>query len=222
MTFINTVNFMGFPDTQQLAEPGGKRERTKIRNRSAILTAARRIFATQGYEAATVRDIVRGTDLAVGTFYQYFRDKDDVFTAVADETLAEIRARLRTVRRDRSLTLPERIYEGYRAFFFFVVEERPLYEVLDRNIVALASDAATETQLLALQEIREDLMPDFSEDPGAKQDEDFLAAAFMGTGMTVARAMLTRDNPDPVEAANFCTRFVLAGFEEMKQPSATS
>jgi AcrR family transcriptional regulator len=193
------------------APSGGKRERTKARNRSAILAAARRVFATQGYQAATVRDIVRGTDLAVGTFYQYFRDKDDVFAAVADETLGEIRARLRSVRRDRSLPLETRMLEAYRAFFHFVVEERPLYEVLDRNVVALARDALTETQLIALQEIREDLMPDLGASAGLARVDDYLAGAFLGTGMTVARAMLGRESPDPDETAAFCTRFVLAG-----------
>jgi len=54
-------------------EPIGKREKTKAANRQAILAAARRVFAQLGYEAATVRDIIRGTALASGTFYNYFR-----------------------------------------------------------------------------------------------------------------------------------------------------
>jgi len=54
-----------------------KRERTKASNRAAILEAARDVFAELGYDAATVRDIVRRTDLASGTFYNYFPDKED-------------------------------------------------------------------------------------------------------------------------------------------------
>ncbi len=41
-------------------EPIGKREKTKVANRQAILIAARRVFAQLGYEAATVRDIILG------------------------------------------------------------------------------------------------------------------------------------------------------------------
>lgn len=204
---------MELADSGSAPERSGKRAQTKARNRAAILNAARRVFATQGYQAATVRDIVRGTDLAVGTFYQYFRDKDAAFAAVADETLSEILARLRKLRRDRSLALDQRIFGGYHAFFRFVVEERPLYEVLDRNLVALARDALTETQLTALQEMREDLLPDFSSAAGTAGEDDFLAASFMGTGMMVARAMLAREEPDPVAAAKFCTSFVMAGLE---------
>ena len=67
-------------------EPVGKRERTKVANRQAILAAARRVFAQLGYDAATVRDIIRGTELASGTFYNYFRSQEEVFEALADDS----------------------------------------------------------------------------------------------------------------------------------------
>ena len=47
----------------------GKREATKAANRLAILVAGRSVFGELGYGAASVRDIVRHTDLATGTFY---------------------------------------------------------------------------------------------------------------------------------------------------------
>src|SRR5437899_5183410 len=42
--------------------PLGKREQTKARNRAVILAAARNVFAALGYEATTVRDVIRATD----------------------------------------------------------------------------------------------------------------------------------------------------------------
>ena len=63
----------------------GPREATKAANRAAILRAAREVFADIGYGAATVRDIVRRTDLATGTFYNYFPDKESVLRALVDE-----------------------------------------------------------------------------------------------------------------------------------------
>jgi AcrR family transcriptional regulator len=69
----------------------GRREQTKQANRAAILAAARDVFAEIGYGAATVRDIVRGTDLATGTFYNYFPDKEAVFRALLDESVGEAR-----------------------------------------------------------------------------------------------------------------------------------
>ena len=48
--------------------PTGKRERNKAANRTAILEAARRCFLELGYEAVTIRDVIRLSGLAAGTF----------------------------------------------------------------------------------------------------------------------------------------------------------
>src|SRR5205814_4047986 len=67
----------------------GKRERTKAANREAILVAARRVFSDIGYGAASVRDVVRETDLATGTFYNYFPDKESVLRALVGQITVE-------------------------------------------------------------------------------------------------------------------------------------
>jgi AcrR family transcriptional regulator len=77
------------------AVAGGRREQTKAHNRAAILAAAREVFAQLGYDAAGVRDVIRRTDLASGTFYNYFPDKEAVFRAVIDDSAQEVRRRLR-------------------------------------------------------------------------------------------------------------------------------
>lgn len=68
-----------------------KRQRVKQQNRQFILDAARQVFAEQGYGAATIRDIIRATPLAAGTFYNYFTSKDDVRRALDAETAAVLR-----------------------------------------------------------------------------------------------------------------------------------
>jgi AcrR family transcriptional regulator len=189
----------------------GKREQTKARNRAIVLAAARKVFAQLGYEAATVRDIVRATDLAVGTFYQYFHDKDEVFLAVAEEAITDVRQRLRAVRRDRSHPFEERMFAAYLAFFEFVIEERSLFDVLERNLANLHANDPHERIGLAVQELREDFMPDLAAAPSyAPADIDYLSGAMIGIGLMVARQMLARATADPTEAARFCTRFTLA------------
>src|SRR5271156_5926221 len=75
-------------------KPAGKREKTKTQNRHLILEAARQVFAELGYGATTVGDIIRATPLASGTFYNYFRSKEEVFQAIRDESALQIRPRL--------------------------------------------------------------------------------------------------------------------------------
>ncbi|MEM9739627.1 MAG: helix-turn-helix domain-containing protein, partial [Pseudomonadota bacterium] len=54
----------------------GRRAQSKAANRQAILEAGRSVFARLGVESATVRDIIRETSLAAGTFYNYFKSKE--------------------------------------------------------------------------------------------------------------------------------------------------
>src|SRR5476649_2543458 len=100
-------------------EPLGKREQTKVQNRDLILEAARQVFAELGFGAATVRDIIRATPLASGTFYNYFKSKEEVYQAIRDEVALAIRPRLRETRA-RAETVEDFISGSFRTFFEFV------------------------------------------------------------------------------------------------------
>ena len=54
--------------------------------RRAILDAAVRVFAAQGYEAARVGDIAREAGVAYGLVYHYYGSKDAVLEAVFRES----------------------------------------------------------------------------------------------------------------------------------------
>ena len=103
-------------------ELSGKRARAKAANRQAILEAARQVFARMGADAATVRDIIRETDLAAGTFYNYFRSKEEVFEALANEGVQRFRSRLASVRA-RATSLEAYLKAAYSAYFEFLNEE---------------------------------------------------------------------------------------------------
>jgi AcrR family transcriptional regulator len=53
--------------------------------RAELISVARRLFTAQGVEATAVSDIVRAAGVAQGTFYWYFRSKDDVVAAVVEQ-----------------------------------------------------------------------------------------------------------------------------------------
>jgi len=54
------------------------------RRREELLAAATRIFAKKGYRAASVSDVIKAAGVARGTFYLYFRSKQDILFAVID------------------------------------------------------------------------------------------------------------------------------------------
>ncbi|MCJ9732134.1 TetR/AcrR family transcriptional regulator, partial [Bradyrhizobium sp. PRIMUS42] len=56
----------------------------------AILTAARRLFGTQGFAATTMDEIADGARIAKGAVYHHFRNKEAVFEAVFDQVSRDL------------------------------------------------------------------------------------------------------------------------------------
>ena len=110
----------------------GKREETKASNRQAIIDAAREVFAELGYGATTVRDIIRATELASGTFYNYFKSKEEVYQALRDETALRVRPRLRA-ERIRARNFEEFVSGSFRTFFDFVKNDQTTFATMRRN-----------------------------------------------------------------------------------------
>ncbi len=71
---------------QDQTATGGKRERT----RAALLDSAISVFASKGFEATRITDITEHASLANGTFYNYYRDKQEVLADVASGLAVEI------------------------------------------------------------------------------------------------------------------------------------
>src|ERR1700704_3169268 len=107
----------------QVAEiPAGKREQTKAQNREAILNAAREVFGALGYDAATVRDIIRRAGLAAGTFYNYYRSKEEVFAALAADGARRFGPILRA-HREQAPDFESFVRAAMAAYFEFVADE---------------------------------------------------------------------------------------------------
>ena len=58
--------------------------------RRIILAGARRCFARDGYEGATVRRLENEIGLSRGAIFHHFRDKESLFFAVAEDDAAEM------------------------------------------------------------------------------------------------------------------------------------
>ena len=69
--------------------------------RQALLTAARELFAADGFQATRTEEIVRRAGLTRGALYHHFRDKEDLFRAVYEEVTAEVTRSLRRRSEDR-------------------------------------------------------------------------------------------------------------------------
>jgi AcrR family transcriptional regulator len=197
------------------AVPTGKRERTKQANRAAILDAARDVFADIGYGAATVRDIVRRTDLATGTFYNYFPDKESVLTALFDETAGEARERVRAARREGA-TLEAFVRDGFAAYFAFLLEDRRTSALLSRNAGTIRALFDEPSLVAGVQELAEDLRAGIAAGLIPDHDVEYMAASMVGAAFEIGARMLEDDEPDPERATRFISSLFIAGLSAQR------
>jgi AcrR family transcriptional regulator len=182
-----------------------RRELTKTQNRETILVAAKGVFAQMGFASATVRDIIRATPLASGTFYNYFKSKEEVYQALRDGTALAIRPRLREVRLAAG-SAEEFLCASFRAFFEFAVSQR-----------GEAAPAAQESRfrmdspevLAGFAELREDLDGAVARGLLPSLNTAMLAAAI--TGMAFELAEQVKSGADVDETARLATALLLGG-----------
>ncbi|HSM55000.1 MAG TPA: TetR/AcrR family transcriptional regulator [Candidatus Sulfomarinibacteraceae bacterium] len=106
-----------------------KTRQKKDAKRTAMMQAAVRVFAEKGYYAATVRDIVNAADVAIGTFYFYFPDKETLFLYLYEETADFLLQTLDQALRGRS-TLPHQVAAGARAYVNIAIYEPAVVQLL--------------------------------------------------------------------------------------------
>jgi AcrR family transcriptional regulator len=209
----------GSPAIAESAWPapgGGRREATKLANRAAIVAAAREVFAEIGFGAATVRDIVRRTELATGTFYNYFPDKESVLRALLEEAAAEVRRRVREARR-KAGTMEEFLRHGFQAYYDFIAEDRATFELMRRNTGTIRALFDTPALGAGVQELAEDLRAGVAAGVVPEMDVDYVARAIVGAGFEVGVLMLERDPADVEGAVAFVTDLFMGGIERLRR-----
>lgn len=199
----------------------GKRAKTKALNRQTILAAARTVFARIGYDATNIRDIIRETNLASGTFYNYFKSKEEVFEAIADDSVLRFRPLLDEVRKNFT-TLDQYLFDAYFAYFDFLAKENDSAISSGAPHMALIGVRVDTPEMKAVSDtIRSDLEMVLMKTGHGHIDIDYLSAAAIGIARELGDRMLLRRPVDPAAAAKFASRLLLAGINQLSASAAS-
>ena len=193
----------------------GKRAQTKEQNRRVILDAARHVFAELGYGATTVRDIIRATPLASGTFYNYFRSKEEVFQAMRDEAALTLRPLLCDARQ-KAETAEEFVSATFGTFFAYVAENSSQSAGISRS-EAIHVRVDTPEILAGFEELKADLEAAIARGLFPPLDAGFLTASMVGVAFEIADAMQKRVPAAPEEATRFATALFMGGLRALPQ-----
>jgi len=118
-----------------------RRERVKLANRQAILSAAEEIFAEKGFYAATVDEIAERAEFSKGALYTYFKNKEDIFLSLVIDKVDRQNAMNKGMESD--LTPVERIghlidahlkfFEKNKEYFQIIASERTRFRAGTHN-----------------------------------------------------------------------------------------
>jgi len=114
-------------------------ERKDLKKKSIIYTAIK-VFSINGYHGTTVKDVVEEADISVGTFYFYFKNKEDLFNTLYDDVSEEFFTALcnslGNINNEIDLGFSKAI-----AFFLKIIDaNRPLAKIMLIEAVGLNPD----------------------------------------------------------------------------------
>ena len=110
-------------------KPAAKRSECKrpdrrlVRNRKALLAAAELLIARKGVDRVTVDEITETADLAKGTFYNYFKDKEEIAREAAMVARDEFESRVSAAH--SGLEDPAERYVTGMAVYFRAAADEP-------------------------------------------------------------------------------------------------
>jgi AcrR family transcriptional regulator len=113
----------------EIAEKQGPKTERGRRTLRKLLDAAGEEFGARGYHETAISSITQRAGVGLGTFYVYFKSKEEVFRAL----VADMGARTRHVLRESVKDAPNRLEAerlGIKAYLDFVRSHKSLYRVV--------------------------------------------------------------------------------------------
>lgn len=83
--------------------------------RNEILDTAERLFYTKGYEKCTIKDILGEVNIAKGTFYYYFKSKEEVMDAIVSRYKEIIVTRIEKILKKDDISPEEKLVHTFLA-----------------------------------------------------------------------------------------------------------
>ena len=189
----------------------GAREINKTKNRQAIIEAGIRIFIDKGVSETTVRDIIRSTGLASGTFYNYFNSKEEVLVAIFDDFAKEIG---RTVRDDN--VEPKNFEEFLRIkltrFFKFVSSKPEIFMIMSNNHNLVNNFSINTPQIiLEIDYLKEEISDYIKKGVFPNFDVELFTLVIRPITDSLAQEMMSQKKIDINKYTEKCIKFLTKG-----------
>jgi AcrR family transcriptional regulator len=183
-----------------------RRERERAEREQLIVTAARELAETEGWDAVTTRRLADKVEYSQPVLYSHFKGKDAIVAAVAVQGFAELAEELRAARAGAP-DADEALAAVGRAYLAFAARRPALYDAMFNQAVDLpfATPEAPAALHLGFGELAAAIGPHARGDDAGLLTEAFWAALH-------GLATLTRGGRLPHEASDRRLGLLLARF----------
>ena len=120
---------------EKLSPSALRRQREREHRYQTILSAAEKLFATEGYHKSSMEQIANASEVSVGAVYFYFKNKEDLIIQLMNEIGYLMRKTLGSVFKQHGTTMEGFKQAGYAFFEDFCVNYPEKCAILFRESV---------------------------------------------------------------------------------------
>ncbi len=140
------------PKASHTAAPARPHSRVRARTETLLLDAALRLFARQGVGATAIHQIAAEAGVANGTFYNYFRTRDEVAEAVSVRLAERLQEEITASAADVT-DAAERMAIGTRRFVLQAIRD-PVWAAALVRVSTSSAGSLARTAAPALHDLR--------------------------------------------------------------------
>ena len=165
---------------KKTVEITGKRATQKQQVRNRLMQEGLILFSTRGLEKTTVADIVEKSEVARGTFYNYFPDTQSLFDALIEQLNLNVKGAIQQTRRE-SDNVYDYLFGTFKSYFELIGTP----EMIQFHILNQAHIRQSSYQSDIIKTIVKNLNRDLKSDLKIKaftEKYEFLLLSFMLVG----------------------------------------
>ena len=104
----------------------------KIDVKEKIVDAALATFSKNGYDRTRMDDIAEAANVSKGTLYLYFKNKEELFFAISERNIRELKEQLSTLltKSEDIISTAENFYENFRSNTSGTNVEKVFFEII--------------------------------------------------------------------------------------------
>lgn len=118
-----------------------------------LLAAANELFHKNGVDATSVSDIVHKANVAQGTFYNYFKSKDEIFAEVLKQASKNIIEEMKKLAKREDINPIEKLNLLFQRDFEMNRKDDPLFNILHEDRYAAAHQKYIVSRINSLKPI---------------------------------------------------------------------